>query len=93
MNDFKLIKLGILGYSLNQILGILLSGYQFNQSIILFLILILISLIPGFIRYGIMQRESFNKIESHKIFSCFIPSLILILIISIGFFVGFFVAI
>lgn len=92
MNDFKLVKYGILGYSLNQILGLLLSGYQFNQSLIIFLIIIFICLIPGLIRYGIMQRESFNKLESRKIFSCFIPSFICILIVSIGFLVGFFVS-
>lgn len=91
MNDFKLAKYGILGYSLNQILGILLSGYQFNQSLIIFLIIILLSLIPGFIRYGIMQRESNYKLEFHKIFSCFIPSFICILVVSIGFLVGYFV--
>lgn len=92
MNDSKLIKYAMLGYSINQILGIFLSGYQFNQSLIIFLIIIFICLIPGFIRYGIMQRESFNKLESHKIFSCFIPSFICILIVSIAFLVGFFVA-
>lgn len=92
MNESKLIKYAMLGYSLNQILGILLSGYQFNQSLIIFLIIIFICLIPGLIRYGIMQRESFNKLESRKIFSCFIPSFICILIVLIAFLVGYFVA-
>ena len=91
MNESKLIKYAMIGYSISQILGILLSGYRFNQSIIIFLIFLIISLIPGLIRYGIMQRESFNKLESHKIFACFVPSLIGILIISIGFLVGYFI--
>lgn len=93
MNESKLIIYGFCGFSLSQIMGILFSGYGFYQSLILHLIFSFICTIPGFIRYGIMQRENSSKLQSHHIKSCFIPCFIAICVLSIGFLLGCFVAI
>jgi hypothetical protein len=91
MNETKIITYGFCGFSFSQILGILFSGYGFYQSLILFVILSFICTIPGFIRYGIMQRENSSKLQSHHIKSCFIPSFIAVSVLSVGFLLGYFV--
>ncbi|MFM6138473.1 MAG: hypothetical protein ACKPCP_30775 [Sphaerospermopsis kisseleviana] len=92
MNESKLITYGFCGFSLAQIMGICASGYGFYQSLIILFILSFICTIPGFIRYGIMQRENSSKLQPHHIKSCFIPCFIGICILFIGFVLGCFVA-
>lgn len=91
MNESQLITYGFCGFSFSQILGILASGYSIYQAIILFFILSFICAIPGFIRYGTLQRSMTSELKSHHIKSCFIPSLIGISILFIGFLIGYFV--
>ena len=89
MRESQLIIYGFCGFSFSQILGIIASGYGVYQSFILFFILCLICTIPGLIRYGILQRTMSSELKSHHIKSCFIPTLIGISIISIGFIIGY----
>ena len=91
MNESKLITCGFCGFSFSQILGIMSSGYGVYQSIILFFILSLICAIPGFIKYGILQRNMASELKSHHIKSCFIPSLVAVSILLVGFLFGLFV--
>jgi len=91
MSESKLITYGFCGFSFSQILGILTSGYSIYQSIILFCILCLICTIPGFIRYGTLQRSMASELKPHHIKSCFIPSLIAVSILFIGFSLGYYV--
>jgi hypothetical protein len=91
MSESKLITYAFCGFSFSQMLGIISSGYGVYQAVILFFILCLICTIPGFIRYGILQRSMASELKSHHIKSCFIPSLIGISIISVGFLIGYFV--
>ena len=92
MTELKIITYGFSGFSLTQIMGILFSGYGFYQSLIIYLIFCFICTIPGFTRYGIMQRENSSKLQSHHVKSCFIPCFMAICILSIGFLLGCFVA-
>jgi nicotinamide riboside transporter PnuC len=92
MPESKLITYAFCGFSLAQIFGLLFLGYGFYQSLILYLIFCFISSIPGFVRYGIMQRETASELQSHHIKSCFIPTFIAICVLSTGFLLGCFVA-
>lgn len=91
MSELKLITYGFCGFSFAQILGITASGYGVYQSFILFLILSALCTIPGFIKYGILQRSTSSELKSHHIKSCFIPSLIGVSILSVGFLIGFYI--
>ena len=91
MSELKLITYGFCGFSFSQILGITASGYGVYQSFILFLILSLLCAIPGFIKYGILQRTMSSELKSHHVTSCFIPSLIGVSILSVGFLIGFYI--
>ena len=91
MSEVKLITCGFCGFSFSQILGIMASGYGFYQAVILFFILCSICAIPGFIRYGTLQRSMASELKSHHIKSCFIPSLIGISILFVGFLIGYYV--
>ena len=91
MSEVKLITYGFCGFSFSQILGIMSSGYGIYQAVILFFILCLICTIPGFIRYGTLQRSMASELKSHHIKSCFIPSLIGVSILVVGFLFGCFV--
>jgi|688.fasta_scaffold676130_2 hypothetical protein len=93
MSESKLITCGFCGFSFSQILGIMSSGYSVYQSIILFFILCLVCIIPGFIRYGTLQRSMASELKSHHIRSCFIPSLIGISILTVGFLFGLYVGV
>lgn len=89
--EIKLITLGLCSFSFTQILGILYKGYGYHQSIFLIFLLFFLYLIPGFLRYGMLQREHSGQLQSHHIFSCFIPSLIGIGIMLIGFLLGLYI--
>jgi hypothetical protein len=91
MSESKLITCGFCGFSFSQMIGILASGYGVYQSIILFFILCLICTIPGLIKYGILQRNMSGELKSHHIRSCFIPSLIGVSILTVGFLFGLFI--
>lgn len=91
MSESKLIIYGFCGFSFSQILGITASGYGVYQSFILFLILSLLCTIPGFIKYGILQRKMSSELKSHHVASCFIPSLIGVSILSVGFLIGLYI--
>lgn len=93
MSESKLITCGFCGFSFSQILGILSSGYGVYQSIILFFILCLICAIPGLIKYGMLQRSMASELTSHHIKSCFIPSLIGVSILLVGFLFGLFIGV
>lgn len=93
MSESKLITCGFCGFSFSQILGILSSGYGVYQSIILFFILCLICAIPGLIKYGMLQRSMASELKSHHIKSCFIPSLIGVSILLVGFLFGLFIGV
>ena len=89
MDDFKWFIWGFTGYSLAQLLGLIFSGYGLFQGLILYLIFCTISLIPGFIKSSnIIRNEGFNK----NIIAYFIPSLISITILTIGFLIGVYLA-
>lgn len=91
MNESKLITYGFCGFSFSQILGITASGHGVYQSFILFLILSLLCAIPGFIKYGMLQRTMSTELKPYHVRSCFIPSLIGISILSTGFLIGFYI--
>jgi hypothetical protein len=91
MTEAKLITYGFCGFSFSQMLGIAASGYGVYQSVILFFILCLICTIPGFIRYGTLQRSMSSELKPHHVKSCFIPSLIGVSILVVGFLFGCFV--
>ena len=93
MSELKIINYGFCGFSFAQILGIMSSGLGIYQSIILFFVLCLICLIPGFIKYGMLQRSMASELKSHHIRSCFIPSLIGISILLLGFLFGLFIGV
>ena len=93
MSESRLITCGFCGFSFAQMIGILASGYGVYQSIILFFILCLICSIPGFIKYGTLQRTMASELKPHHIRSCFIPSLIGISILSVGFLFGLFIGV
>jgi hypothetical protein len=93
MSESKLITCGFCGFSFAQILGILSSGYSIYQAVILFFILCLICTIPGFIKYGILQRNMSSELKPHHIRSCFIPSLIGTSILLVGFLFGLFIGV
>jgi len=93
MPESKLITCGFCGFSFAQILGILASGYGVYQSFILFFILSLICAIPGLIKYGILQRTMASELKSHHIKSCFIPSLIGVSILFVGFLFGLYIGV
>ncbi|MFY7885993.1 MAG: hypothetical protein ACOVOV_14230 [Dolichospermum sp.] len=93
MTESKLITCGFCGFSFAQMIGILASGYGVYQSVILFFILCLICAIPGFIKYGILQRNMSSELKPHHIRSCFIPSLIGVSILTIGFLFGLFIGV
>jgi len=93
MSESKLIICGFCSFSFTQILGILASGYGVYQSFILFFILSLICTIPGFIKYGTLQRSMASELKSHHIRSCFIPSLIGVCILFVGFLFGLFIGV
>ena len=93
MSESRLITCGFCGFSFAQMLGILSSGYGIYQSFILFFILCLICSIPGFIKYGTLQRTMASELKPHHIRSCFIPSLIGISILSVGFLFGLFIGV
>jgi hypothetical protein len=91
MSEVKLITYAFCGFSFSQILGIATSGYGIYQAVILFFILCLVCTIPGFIRYGTLQRSMSSELKSHHVKSCFIPSLIGVSILFVGFLFGCFV--
>ena len=91
MSESRLITCGFCGFSFAQMIGILASGYGVYQSFILFFILCLVCAIPGFIKYGMLQRSMASELKSHHIKSCFIPSLIGISVLTVGFLFGLFV--
>ena len=93
MTESKLITCGFCGFSFAQMIGILASGYGVYQSVILFFILCLICAIPGFIKYGTLQRNMASELKPHHIRSCFIPSLIGVSILTIGFLFGLYVGV
>jgi hypothetical protein len=93
MSESKLITCGFCGFSFTQIIGILASGYGVYQSFILFFILCLICAIPGLIKYGTLQRTMASELKSHHIRSCFIPSLIGVSILTVGFLFGLYIGV
>ena len=93
MSESRLITCGFCGFSFAQVIGILASGYGVYQSFILFFILCLVCSIPGFIKYGTLQRTMASELKSHHIKSCFIPSLIGISILLVGFLFGLFIGV
>ena len=93
MTESRLITCGFCGFSFAQVIGILASGYGVYQSFILFFILCLVCSIPGFIKYGMLQRTMAGELKSHHIRSCFIPSLIGISILLVGFLFGLFIGV
>ena len=93
MSEAKLITCGFCGFSFAQMIGILATGYGVYQSFILFFILCLICAIPGFIRYGTLQRSMAGELKSHHIRSCFIPSLIGVSILLVGFLFGLYIGV
>jgi hypothetical protein len=93
MSESKLITCGFCGFSFAQMIGILASGYGVYQSVILFFILCLVCTIPGFIKYGILQRTMASELKSHHIKSCFIPSLIGVSILAVGFLLGLYIGV
>lgn len=88
MPELKLIKFAFLGFSISQVMGILVSGYGFQQPILFVLITCILLLIPGTLHYAGQQNNLFSPINYAVAFSCFIPSLVAISIILIGFFLG-----
>lgn len=93
MPEVKYLSYGLVGFSGSQILGILLTGYGVGQTVIIFLILCVLSLIPGALYWGGRQAKTFNRLTNAQILSCFTPSLIVISILSIGFIIGVIVGI
>ena len=93
MSESKLITCGFCGFSFSQMIGILASGYGVYQSFILLFILCLICAIPGFIKYGTLQRNMASELKPHHIRSCFIPSLIGTSILLVGFLFGLFIGV
>lgn len=91
MKETQYLAYGIVGFSFSQLLGIMFAGYQYYQVIIIYLILCILCAIPGFIRYGILQRTHNSKLPPHHVLSCFVPSLIGICVLTIGFLIGGFV--
>lgn len=88
MQEVKYLAFGLVGFSGTQIMGILLTGYGIGQVGIVFLILCFLALIPGFLYWGGRQSKNFNRMTNEQILSCFIPSLIVISVLSIGFIIG-----
>lgn len=88
MKELRYLAYALVGFSTNQILGILLSGFGIHQALITFLILCAIALVPGFLYWGGRQSQAFSRLNNAQIFSCFIPSLIAIGIASTGFIIG-----
>lgn len=91
MKDINFITIGFSGFSFSQMLGIIASGYGVSQAFILFLILSLLCTIPGFLRYGMLQRSIGSELQSHHIKSCFVPSFIAVFILLIGFLIGLYI--
>ena len=88
LTAFNFFTYGLSGFSLSQILGVLFAGFSFYQSLLILLGLCFLVSIPGFIRYGMLQRTQASRLGNHHIVSCFVPSLIALFILIIGFTIG-----
>lgn len=88
LTTFNFFTYGLSGFSLSQILGVLFSGFSFYQALLILLGFCFLVSIPGFIRYGMMQRLNSSRLGNYHIFSCFVPSLIAICILIAGFVIG-----
>lgn len=91
MPELKLVKYCLLGFSVSQIMGMLVSGWSFHEPILFVLITCLILLIPGILHYAGTQNNAFLPINQAVLFSCFVPSFVAIAIVLIGFFLGIYV--
>jgi len=88
LTAFNFFTYGLSGFSLSQILGVLFAGFSFYQALLILLGLCFLVSIPGFIRYGMLQRLNSSRLGNHHIFSCFVPSLIAVFILIICFTIG-----
>ncbi|MHC5612520.1 MAG: hypothetical protein ACYTXA_16275 [Nostoc sp.] len=88
LTTFNFFTYGLSGFSLSQILGVLFAGFSFYQSALILLGFCFLVSIPGFIRYGMMQRINSSRLGNYHIFSCFVPSLIAVGILIAGFVIG-----
>lgn len=86
--DFKFISYVFTGFSLAQVLGISYISFSLWQSLIVFIVLVLLVATPGFLDWGSKQQKQIAPLSRQQIISSFMPSLVGIGILSAGFLIG-----
>ena len=88
----KMLAFGFVGFSISQLLGFLNTAFNFWQASLLFLLLIIIALFPGIIEHSATQAKFNGRLHKPLIISLYMPSMVLISILFIGFIIGWIVA-
>jgi len=91
--EIKLIPYVLVGFSFSQVLGILATGFGVYQVYILLVVLIMILLVPGALTSAGVQSRISQQLPKFQRASFYIPSMLAIAILIIGFVIGFWVGI
>lgn len=93
VNDLtKMLVFGFVGFSISQLLGFLNTAFSFWQASLIFFLLNIIALIPGVIEHSATQARFNGRLHKPLIISLYMPSMVLISILLIGFVIGWIVA-